>query len=74
METKILIVDDDDAHRQMLSAVLSEEGYEVHQADDGSVAVELSLHPRSGWAQEAPQRGACALGKPLRGYLFFIKF
>ena len=41
METKILIVDDDDAHRQMLSAVLSEEGYEVHQADDGSVAVEL---------------------------------
>ena len=40
MENKILIVDDDNSHRQMLAAVLSDEGYEVHEADDGTVAVE----------------------------------
>jgi succinoglycan biosynthesis transport protein ExoP len=37
-------------------------------------AEKLSLHPRSGWAQEAPPRGAMTLGKPRRGYLFVIKF
>jgi two-component system response regulator HydG len=41
MDTKILVVDDDRSHRRMLDVVLSEEGYEVHQADDGAVAVDL---------------------------------
>ena len=27
----------------------------------------LILHPRSGWAQDAPSKGAITLGKPLRG-------
>ena len=39
MENKILVVDDDRSHRQMLAAVLSEEGYHVYQAGDGSAAV-----------------------------------
>ena len=29
MKLNILIVDDDDAHRAMLSAVLTEDGYEI---------------------------------------------
>jgi two-component system response regulator HydG len=41
MDTKILVVDDDQAHRQMLNVVLSAEGYEVHQAADGAQAVAL---------------------------------
>ena len=40
MENKILVVDDDSAHRKMLAAVLSKEGYEVHEADDGTAAVQ----------------------------------
>ena len=36
----ILIVDDDKAHRTMLSTVLSGWGYAVTEADDGDVAVE----------------------------------
>ena len=36
----ILIVDDDRAHRTMLSTVLSGWGYAVSEADDGDVAVE----------------------------------
>ena len=36
---KILVVDDDTAHRMMLQAVLSDEGYMVHEADDGITAV-----------------------------------
>jgi two-component system response regulator HydG len=39
MRTKILVVDDEPAHRQMLEAVLTTEGYEVHQADDGQGAI-----------------------------------
>jgi two-component system, NtrC family, response regulator HydG len=39
METKILIVDDDNSHRQMLAAVLSADGYDVKQADSGLAAV-----------------------------------
>ncbi len=39
MKTKILIVDDDEAHRQMLKAVLNNEGYDVTEAEDGSDAV-----------------------------------
>jgi len=36
---KILVVDDDTAHRMMLHAVLSDEGYTVAEADDGTTAV-----------------------------------
>jgi len=39
MRAKILVVDDDTAHRQMLEAVLSAEGYTVVQAADGQSAV-----------------------------------
>jgi len=39
MKPEILIVDDDAAHRQMLFAVLSEEGYQVTEASDGEQAV-----------------------------------
>jgi two-component system response regulator HydG len=40
MKTSILIVDDESSHRQMLEVVLSDEGYEVQQADDGGTAIE----------------------------------
>ena len=40
MQPKILIVDDDKAHRQMLEAVLTDEGYAIWQAEDGSEAIE----------------------------------
>ncbi len=36
---KVLVVDDDSAHRMMLTAVLSDEGYTVAGADDGTQAV-----------------------------------
>jgi two-component system response regulator HydG len=39
MKPKILVVDDESAHRKMLEAVLSSEGYEVVQAADGSEAI-----------------------------------
>ena len=39
MKTKILVVDDEASHRQMLEAVLTTEGYEVYQADDGQEAI-----------------------------------
>jgi len=38
MPAKILVVDDDAAHRTMLNAVLSAEGYTVQEADDGDTA------------------------------------
>jgi len=37
-QATILIVDDDDAHRKMLTAVLSAEGYRIQEADDGDTA------------------------------------
>jgi len=37
----ILLVDDDTAHRTMLRAHLSAEGYQVIEADDGDIAVHL---------------------------------
>ena len=39
MKSKILVVDDEQSHRLMLEAVLSAEGYEIHQADDGLGAI-----------------------------------
>ena len=41
MKTTILAVDDEPAHRQMLEAVLGDEGYAVEQAVDGESAVAL---------------------------------
>lgn len=38
---EILVVDDDATHRLMLRAVLSDEGYEVTEAQDGAEAVEM---------------------------------
>ena len=38
---RILVVDDDPAHRTMLQTLLREWGYDVFEADDGSVAIEL---------------------------------
>ena len=38
MTAKILVVDDDASHRTMLRAVLSSEGYQVQEADDGDTA------------------------------------
>jgi two-component system response regulator HydG len=39
MMPKVLVVDDEPSHRQMIEAVLSAEGYEVQQADDGQSAI-----------------------------------
>ncbi len=39
MNYRILVVDDDASLRKMLDAVLTEDGYEITQADDGSKAV-----------------------------------
>jgi len=36
---KLLIVDDDSAHRTMLKALISGWGHEIHEADDGSSAI-----------------------------------
>jgi CheY-like chemotaxis protein len=40
MKPKILVVDDEAAHRKMIEAVLSDEGYDIKQAEDGQTAVE----------------------------------
>jgi two-component system response regulator HydG len=39
VKEKILVVDDEQSHRTMLTAVLSKEGFEVSEADDGTSAV-----------------------------------
>ncbi len=39
MPPKILIVDDEAPHRQMLQAVLSAEGYDIQEAEDGQTAI-----------------------------------
>jgi len=39
-ENKILVVDDDFAHRTMLKTLVGGWGYEVREADDGATAVE----------------------------------
>ena len=40
MKPKILVVDDESSHRKMIEAVLSDEGYEIMQADDGQAAID----------------------------------
>jgi two-component system response regulator HydG len=40
MKPKILVVDDDMSLRKMLEAVLTDDGYEVKEADDGQQAIE----------------------------------
>ena len=40
MLPKILIVDDEATHRQMLRAVLSAEGYDIHEDEDGQTAID----------------------------------
>ena len=40
MSARILIVDDDKAHRSMLRTLLKSWGYQVEEADDGEMAVE----------------------------------
>jgi len=37
----ILVVDDDDAHRTMLKTLIGGWGYDISQANDGSVAIEM---------------------------------
>jgi two-component system response regulator HydG len=39
MKERILVVDDEQSHRTMLKAVLSKEGYDISEADDGISAV-----------------------------------
>jgi two-component system response regulator HydG len=39
MKEKILVVDDEQSHRTMLKAVLTKEGYDIFEADDGMSAV-----------------------------------
>jgi two-component system response regulator HydG len=39
MKEKILVVDDEQSHRTMLRAVLTKEGYDISEADDGNSAV-----------------------------------
>ena len=41
-ENKILVVDDDFAHRTMLKTLVGGWGYEVREADDGATAVEAA--------------------------------
>lgn len=40
MKPKILVVDDEASHRKMIDAVLTDEGYEIKQADDGQTAID----------------------------------
>ncbi len=40
-EITFLLVDDDNAHRTMLKALLGAQGYEIIEAEDGDIAVHL---------------------------------
>ena len=40
MKPRILVVDDEPSHRKMIEAVLSDEGYEISQADNGQTAID----------------------------------
>ena len=46
MKPKILVVDDEASHRKMIEAVLSDEGYEIKQADDGQAAIDAAQRLR----------------------------
>ena len=39
---RLLIVEDEDSHRELYAEELEEEGYEIIRAENGSVAVELA--------------------------------
>ena len=41
IKNQVLIVDDDRAHRIMLKTLLGEWGHEIHEADDGSTAIQM---------------------------------
>lgn len=41
--TRILVVEDDEANRELVTRFLRREGYEVIQANDGRIGVALSL-------------------------------
>ena len=41
MATTILVVEDDKAIREMLGFTLKQSGYQVNEADDGQVALDL---------------------------------
>lgn len=38
---RILVVDDDKAHLRMLKTLMTDWGYEIHEADDGTAAVDM---------------------------------
>ncbi len=38
---KILVVDDDNAHARMLKTLMKDWGYEIHLAEDGTIAVDM---------------------------------
>ena len=40
MKLKILVVDDDMSLRKMLETVLTDDGYDIKEADDGQHAIE----------------------------------
>ena len=48
-EQKLLLVDDDKAHRTMLKAHLGGAGYAISEADDGDVAVHLLKERSFDW-------------------------
>lgn len=49
MVPRILMVDDDDLHLDVLLECLKDEPYELHQAHDGAQALELLRHDRQGF-------------------------
>ena len=52
----LLIVDDEEIMREILDALLSREGYEVHLASDGTEGVELA-RSRSTRSARSPVTG-----------------
>ena len=42
MTKKILIADDEDEIRKLITATLEDEGYEIHQASNGSKALDIA--------------------------------
>lgn len=57
MNTKILLIEDEDCLRQSLSIMLTAEGYEVVGAEDGSIGVDLAK-------TQAPDLVICDLRMP----------